>query len=92
MDGYTEYGYRGLEEIKQKEKQGIEINQLISMANKHPRVNILKPGCGVGGHCIAVDPWFLISQNLMESNLQNLNFFQHEVLMILDIHLPHKNN
>ena len=51
------------------EKQGIEINQLISMANKHPRVNILKPGCGVGGHCIAVDPWFLISQNLMESNL-----------------------
>jgi UDP-N-acetyl-D-mannosaminuronic acid dehydrogenase len=32
---------------------------LIELANKHPRVNLLKPGCGVGGHCIAVDPWFL---------------------------------
>ena len=51
------------------EKQGIDINQLITIANKHPRVNILKPGCGVGGHCIAVDPWFLISQNIKESNL-----------------------
>ena len=41
----------------------IEINvwELIELANKHPRINILNPGCGVGGHCIAVDPWFLIS-------------------------------
>ena len=34
---------------------------LINLANKHPRVNILKPGTGVGGHCIAVDPWFIVS-------------------------------
>ena len=38
---------------------GIDVKELISLANKHPRVNILSPGVGVGGHCIAVDPWFL---------------------------------
>lgn len=37
----------------------IDVYELISLANYHPRVNILTPGCGVGGHCIAVDPWFL---------------------------------
>ena len=37
--------------------------ELISLANRHPRVNILQPGCGVGGHCIAVDPWFIVNQN-----------------------------
>jgi UDP-N-acetyl-D-mannosaminuronic acid dehydrogenase len=36
--------------------------EIIELANKHPRVSILNPGCGVGGHCIAVDPWFLISE------------------------------
>lgn len=41
----------------------IDVWDLIKLANMHPRVNILKPGPGVGGHCIAVDPWFLISQN-----------------------------
>jgi UDP-N-acetyl-D-mannosaminuronic acid dehydrogenase len=40
---------------------GIDVSELIRMANRHPRVNILTPGCGVGGHCIAVDPWFLVS-------------------------------
>jgi len=40
----------------------VNVWELIEMANKHPRVNILKPGCGVGGHCISVDPWFLVSQ------------------------------
>ncbi len=40
----------------------IDVNELISLANKHPRVNILSPGVGVGGHCISVDPWFLIEQ------------------------------
>ncbi len=40
---------------------GINVWELIAIANKHPRVNILQPGPGVGGHCIAVDPWFLIS-------------------------------
>lgn len=43
------------------ERLNINHKELISLANKHPRVNILEPGCGVGGHCIAVDPWFLIS-------------------------------
>lgn len=39
----------------------LDVNELIRLANKHPRVQILKPGVGVGGHCIAVDPWFLVS-------------------------------
>jgi UDP-N-acetyl-D-mannosaminuronic acid dehydrogenase len=42
------------------DKMGISVWELIEMANKHPRVNILQPGCGVGGHCIAVDPWFIV--------------------------------
>lgn len=43
------------------DKAGINVWELIDLANKHPRVNILQPGCGVGGHCIAVDPWFIVS-------------------------------
>ncbi|MDQ1298343.1 MAG: UDP-N-acetyl-D-mannosaminuronic acid dehydrogenase [Campylobacterota bacterium] len=39
---------------------GIDTLELIRLANRHPRVNILQPGCGVGGHCIAVDPWFIV--------------------------------
>ena len=39
----------------------IDVSKLIKLANHHPRVNILKPGAGVGGHCIAVDPWFIVS-------------------------------
>ncbi len=38
----------------------INVWELIQLANHHPRVNILKPGPGVGGHCIAVDPWFIV--------------------------------
>lgn len=41
------------------ERAGINVWHLIELANKHPRVNILQPGCGVGGHCIAVDPYFI---------------------------------
>lgn len=41
------------------ERAGINVWELIELANKHPRVNILQPGCGVGGHCIAVDPYFI---------------------------------
>jgi UDP-N-acetyl-D-mannosaminuronic acid dehydrogenase len=41
-------------------KAGLDPFEVIALANKHPRVNILNPSCGVGGHCIAVDPWFLI--------------------------------
>lgn len=43
------------------EKQGIDVWELIRLANRHPRVNILQPGAGVGGHCIAVDPWFIVA-------------------------------
>ena len=42
------------------DKFGIDVWELISLANRHPRVNILQPGPGVGGHCIAVDPWFIV--------------------------------
>ena len=41
-------------------EQGIDVWELIELANHHPRVNILQPGPGVGGHCIAVDPWFIV--------------------------------
>lgn len=45
------------------DKLDIDVWELISLANRHPRVNILQPGPGVGGHCIAVDPWFLVSSS-----------------------------
>ena len=51
------------------EKFSIDVNELIKLTNKHPRVNILNPGCGVGGHCIAVDPWFIASAEPKLSNL-----------------------
>ncbi len=51
------------------DKAGINVWQLISLANKHPRVNILQPGTGVGGHCIAVDPWFIVSEFLNEAKI-----------------------
>lgn len=51
------------------ERQGIDVWELIELANHHPRVNILQPGPGVGGHCIAVDPWFIVSADREFSNL-----------------------
>lgn len=51
------------------DKLNIEIRQLIKLANEHSRVNILEPGIGVGGHCIAVDPYFLISSAPDDSSL-----------------------
>ncbi len=51
------------------QKAGINPSEVINIANKHPRVNILNPGCGVGGHCIAVDPWFLIETFPEETEL-----------------------
>lgn len=51
------------------DKQGINVWELIRLANRHPRVNILLPGPGVGGHCIAVDPWFIVAQNPEEARL-----------------------
>ena len=51
------------------DKAGINVWELICLANKHPRVNILQPGCGVGGHCIAVDPYFFTAEFPMESKI-----------------------
>jgi len=53
------------------DKAGINVWELISLANRHPRVNILQPGAGVGGHCIAVDPWFIVSDYPRESRMIN---------------------
>ncbi|WP_410013136.1 UDP-N-acetyl-D-mannosamine dehydrogenase [Sodalis sp. C49] len=49
--------------------QDINVWELIRLANRHPRVNILQPGPGVGGHCIAVDPWFIVAQNPGQARL-----------------------
>jgi UDP-N-acetyl-D-mannosaminuronic acid dehydrogenase len=51
------------------DKLGINVWELIGLANKHPRVNILNPGPGVGGHCIAVDPWFIVAAAPHEARL-----------------------
>lgn len=51
------------------DKLGINVWELIELANKHPRVNILNPGPGVGGHCIAVDPWFIVAAASVEARL-----------------------
>lgn len=51
------------------DKAGINVWELIQLANKHPRVNILQPGTGVGGHCIAVDPWFIVHDFKEEAQL-----------------------
>lgn len=51
------------------DKADINVWELIELANKHPRVNILQPGCGVGGHCIAVDPYFIVADYPMESKI-----------------------
>lgn len=51
------------------DKLDIDVWELISLANRHPRVNILQPGAGVGGHCIAVDPWFIVASAPEETKL-----------------------
>ncbi len=51
------------------DKANINVWELIELANKHPRVAILQPGCGVGGHCIAVDPYFIVSDYPRESQM-----------------------
>ena len=50
----------------------IDVWELINLANRHPRVNILQPGPGVGGHCIAVDPWFIISKTPEKAKLMHI--------------------
>jgi len=51
------------------DQKNIDVWELISLANHHPRVNILSPGPGVGGHCIAVDPWFIVEDAQDNANL-----------------------
>ena len=51
------------------DKMGLDVWEVIRLANRHPRVNILSPGPGVGGHCIAVDPWFIVASAPQESPL-----------------------
>jgi UDP-N-acetyl-D-mannosaminuronic acid dehydrogenase len=51
------------------DEQDINVWELIALANRHPRVNILHPGPGVGGHCIAVDPWFIASSSVKNTKL-----------------------
>ena len=51
------------------DKLNINVFELIELANKHPRVNILTPGSGVGGHCLAVDPWFIVEKFPKEANV-----------------------
>ena len=51
------------------DKLNINVWELVNLANHHPRVNILQPGPGVGGHCIAVDPWFIVSRTPNEARL-----------------------
>lgn len=51
------------------DKLNINVKELIQLANRHPRVSILNPGCGVGGHCIAVDPWFIVDSAPEEARL-----------------------
>lgn len=51
------------------EKAGIDVFRLIQLANKHPRVSILTPGLGVGGHCLAVDPWFIVEKYQEDASL-----------------------
>lgn len=51
------------------DKLDIDVWELISLANRHPRINILQPGPGVGGHCIAVDPWFIVSKTPVEAQI-----------------------
>lgn len=66
MSKVVENAYRDIniayanELVKICKEAGVDVYELIRIANKHPRVNILTPGPGVGGHCISVDPWFLV--------------------------------
>ena len=64
------------------DKARINVWELIKLANKHPRVNILQPGTGVGGHCIAVDPWFIVSEFEKEAiiirNAREINNYKTE--------------
>lgn len=72
---------------------GVDVWEVIRLANRHPRVNILQPGPGVGGHCIAVDPWFLVAgapstarlvRTAREVNDQKAVHTEHKIRALLD--------
>jgi UDP-N-acetyl-D-mannosaminuronic acid dehydrogenase len=72
---------------------GIDVWELIRLANRHPRVNILQPGPGVGGHCIAVDPWFIVHRTPSQSRLihtarlvndEKPQWVEHKVVQAID--------
>ena len=76
------------------DRLGIDISELISLANRHPRVDILSPGPGVGGHCIAVDPMFIIDSCPSYSSLirtaRNVN--NKKPRWVIEKILPHIRN
>ena len=73
----------------------VQVKEVIRLANFHPRVNILEPGCGVGGHCISVDPWFIIDQTNGKSQLihaaRNTNI-KKEAWVLEKIQREHRKN
>src|SRR3990167_7736302 len=77
--------------------EGINVWELIALANHHPRVQILQPGAGVGGHCIAVDPWFIVASNPEQSKLirsarEVNNYKAHYVLETILNKINHLEN
>jgi UDP-N-acetyl-D-mannosaminuronic acid dehydrogenase len=77
------------------EREGINVWKLIELANHHPRVSILQPGVGVGGHCIAVDPWFIVARHPDDAlliktargvNIQKTHWVVEDVLRLLGEH------
>jgi UDP-N-acetyl-D-mannosaminuronic acid dehydrogenase len=78
------------------DKFDIDVRELISLANRHPRVNILQPGPGVGGHCIAVDPWFIVDSAPEQAKLittaRNVNESKIDWVVKKVMKVIHKNN
>ncbi len=79
------------------DKNNMNVNEVIKIANLHPRVNVLNPGIGVGGHCIPVDPWFLIhhfqkeTKLLQSARLVNINKTEYVIKAIIrGIHIFNK--
>jgi len=83
-------------------KANINVWDLIKLANRHPRVNILQPGTGVGGHCIAVDPWFIVADFEKEARIiktaREINNYKKEWVIerikneVLQFKLKHNKN
>ncbi len=78
------------------DKSNIDINELINLCNLHPRVNILEPGCGVGGHCIPVDPWFIVQSFPENTDLiksaRKVNLEKKQFIINKIIYASNKNN